>query len=245
MKIKKGIILAGGLGTRLLPLTGTISKHLIPINDRFIIDYPINTLKKLGCEHITIILGGEHFEQIVAYLKDGSDHGVVFNYVYQGAAKGIAQAIAICKPYVEAEETFAVILGDNIFDKPIIFKENQNPSTAKIILYNHKELERFGVASIDKNKIVKIEEKPKNIDYQYDNYAIAGGYIFNHNYFDYYKNIKPSARGEFEIVDIISQYSKNNNLDYIVYNSMWQDAGTFSAIEDISNYLKQNPVNFK
>lgn len=245
--IKKGIILAGGTGSRLAPLTSVVNKHLLPINERFIIDYPINTLKQMGVTNISIILGGEHFDQVVSYLKDGSDWGVTFNYVYQGKPVGIAQAINICQPYVESEDSFCVILGDNIFQKPIEWqnKKTLNPFTAKIALCNVPDLNRFGVASIDHtDKIIKIEEKPITIDENLRNYAITGCYLFNRDYFNYFQNIDKSARGEYEITDIIKQYISNNDLQYSFNEGWWSDAGTFESIDLVRSLVKKEPVKF-
>jgi glucose-1-phosphate thymidylyltransferase len=247
--MNKGIILAGGNGTRLAPLTTVVNKHLLPINERFIIDYPINTLKKMGCKHITIILGGNHFDQVAYYLKDGTDWGVKFNYVYQGKPSGIAQAINLCKPYVEDEENFAVILGDNVFEKPIIWDKTKyfNPTSAKIVLYNTPGLSinRFGVVSLDqKEKIVNIIEKPKVLNDALRNYVITGCYVFNRDYFEYYKQLKPSDRGEYEITDIIKQYSDNHDLDFTFSDGWWSDAGEFASIDRVRDLIKQFPIVF-
>lgn len=227
--IKRGIILSGGLGTRLLPLTSITNKQLLPINKRPIIDYSINTLIELGCKEITVILGGEHFQQIVSYLKDGSDKNVYFNYVFQNKPSGIAQAINLCAPYFSQEERFAVILGDNLFETPIKFKDN---GKAQIVLYNTPEINRFGCASIRDNNIVHIEEKPKVLRTDCDaNLAITGLYIFTKQFFEYFKTIQPSSRGEFEITEILSKYLQDGQLDYSFSDGRWLDCGTFETIE--------------
>lgn len=240
--ITHGIILAGGSGTRLSPLTGSINKHLLPIHDKFIIDYPIETLKQMGVKHITIVLGGNHFDQVVSYLKDGSDRGLTFNYVYQKEAAGIAQAIALCQPYVEHQEQFIVALGDNIFQSPIDWSPKNklhNPHCAKIALYKHPELNRFGVASIDKNgKIRRLQEKPKTLEPDYEHYAITGCYVFDRGYFNMFRHIKPSARQEYEIVDVIRQYLENDALEYSIIENFWSDAGTFQSINQCRKVLR-------
>lgn len=228
--IRKGIVLSGGLGTRLLPLTSITNKQLLPIHKRPIIDYSINSLIRLGCKEITIILGGDHFDQIVAYLKDGSDRGIHFNYVYQNKPSGIAQAINLCEPYFNKEEQFAVILGDNLFEKNVSF--NGNRLSAKIALYDTPEINRFGCASIKDNRIISIEEKPKFLRTDCDaNLAITGLYLFTNKFFDYFKDLKPSARGEYEITDILSKYLDDGNLDYGFVNGRWLDCGTFETID--------------
>lgn len=234
--VKNGIVLAGGTGSRLFPLTHVINKHLLGVNGQFIIDYPINTLKNMGCENVTIILGGAHFSQVVGYLQDGARYGMNFNYVYQGEPKGIAHAISLCKQQIGQDDNFAVVLGDNIFENPISW-QNSEENNAQVVLHKHKELNRFGVASIKDNKIVNIEEKPKVIDTSYDNYAITGCYLFTNQYFDFFKEMKPSARGEYEITDIIHKYNSLNKLTWTNVNGLWSDTGTHESIAFVNNYF--------
>ena len=240
--MKNGIILAGGTGSRLFPLTHVVNKHLLGVNGKFIIDYPIHTLKQMGIENLTVVMGGNHFSQVVDHLKDGSAFGLNCNYVYQGEAKGIAQAINLCQKYVSSEDRFAVILGDNIFENNITWgytsSSNKNVK-AEIALYAHKELNRFGVATIDNNKIIKIEEKPQNLSYYYKNFAITGCYLFTQQYFEYFKDIKPSARQEYEIVDIIRKYNDDNKLDWSEVYGMWSDAGTHESVAYVNDYFYQ------
>lgn len=232
--IKNGIILAGGTGSRLYPLTHVVNKHLLGVNGQFIIDYPINTLKQMGVENITVILGGAHFSQVVGYLQDGNRYGLNFNYVYQGEPKGISHAISLCKRHVADADQFAVVLGDNIFENPI----NWNTShPAQIALHKHPELHRFGVASLQGSKIVRIEEKPQKLHDQYSNYAITGCYLFDNQYFEYFKQISPSARGEFEITDIINKYNEDNKLGWTTVDGLWSDAGTHHSISYVNNYF--------
>lgn len=233
--MKNGIILAGGTGSRLYPLTHVVNKHLLGVNGKFILDYPINTLKQMGCENVTVIMGGNHFSQVVDHLKSGVDYGMSFNYVYQGEAKGIAHAINLCERFVSNDD-FAVILGDNIYENPICWN---NCSDAQIVLHKHPELNRFGVASIKNNHIIKMEEKPKIIDCNYDNYAITGCYKFTPDYFYYFSQIMPSARGEYEVVDIINKYHNNDMLSYTTVDGMWSDAGTHESISYINNFFYQ------
>lgn len=240
--MKNGIILAGGTGSRLFPLTHVVNKHLLGLNGKFIIDYPIETLKSLGCQDVTVVLGGAHFSQVVGYLGDGSRYGLNFNYVYQGEPKGIAQAINICKRFVYDDADFSVILGDNVFEKPLRWN-NPNWKTnprAQIMLANHPSLNRFGVASLDDTKkIVKLEEKPKDLDHNYTNMAIASCYLFTPKFFEYFEQIKPSARGEYEITDIISKYLQDDNLSYTIVNGLWSDAGTHESISYVNHYFYQ------
>lgn len=239
----KGIILSGGEGTRLAPFSKITNKSLFPINNKFVIDYPLRTLKRMGVTDLMIVLGGTHFSQIVSYIKDGQEFG--FNnvyYCYQRAPAGIAQAINLCKSFINKDDKFITILGDNIFTGDIYYEHsNEN---AKIILYNTSDLNRFGVASLKNDNIVQIEEKPKIINKNYLNYAITGLYCLDYKFFDYFKNINPSARGEFEITHILEQYLNNNHLDYSIVSGIWSDAGTFDSVKYISDILYKNPIQF-
>ena len=226
--MKDGIILAGGTGSRLFPLTQVVNKHLLGVNGKFIIDYPINTLKQMGVENVTVILGGAHFSQIVGYLQDGSRYGMNFNYVYQGEPKGIAHAISLCKNQMSNKNNFAVVLGDNIFENKVDL--SSAGFLAKIALYEHQELNRFGVASVKNHKIVKIEEKPQILNLDYSNFAITGCYKFTSEYFDFFKMLSPSPRGEYEITDIIQLYNQANKLTWTLVDGLWSDAGTHESI---------------
>ena len=237
--MKNGIILAGGTGSRLFPLTHVVNKHLLGVNGQFIIDYPINTLKQMGVENLTIILGGNHFSQVVDHLRDGSRYGMKFNYVYQGEAKGIAQAINLCQRYVSDDEQFAVILGDNIFEKPINWLTGQAQIVLDADKENHPDLKRFGVATLDfKDNIEELVEKPKTLKPHTINYPITGCYLFDHQYFEFFKNLKPSARGEYEIVDIMQQYLNIGELGHTWHeNGLWSDAGTHESLAFVNDYF--------
>lgn len=238
----KGVLLAGGEGTRLAPFSKITNKTLFPINDKFVIDYPLNTLKKLGVTDLMIILGGSHFSQIVSYVKDGKEFG--FNsvqYCYQREAKGIAHAISLTQSFINKGDKFITILGDNIFTDNINWNNN---FCAKVALYTTPDLNRFGVASIKNGKIIKIEEKPQIIDNAYINYAITGIYGLDYKFFDFYKAISPSARGEWEITSILEKYLEIEELDYCELTGIWSDAGTFESAKHIADYLFKEPVNF-
>jgi glucose-1-phosphate thymidylyltransferase len=236
MSIKNGILLAGGAGTRLAPLTTLYNKHMVPIKNKFIIDYSIATIKSTGVTNLTVILGGPHFAQVVSHLKDGAEFGLNINYCYQDAPRGIAQAINLCQRFVADDEYFVVMLGDNVFESSVHFdKQIKKP---QVVLYSHSELKRFGVASLDQNgKIVKVVEKPTTIDTQYSNFVITGCYLFDQKFFSYFTQIQPSARNEYEIAHIIDLYNKNSELSYIIANGWWSDAGTFESIERVSKLL--------
>jgi glucose-1-phosphate thymidylyltransferase len=240
MKVKHGVILAGGEGTRLLPFTQAINKSLLNINGKAVIDYPINTLKQMGVENVSIILGGSHFEQIVNYLQDGSRYEMNFHYVYQGVPRGISQAISLCKEYVKGN--FVTILGDNVYQNNIKWKDST--ASAQIVLTKSNELKRFGVASLKNNLIEKIEEKPFHIDeINYDNYAITGCYLFDENFFSFFNETSPSKRGEFEITSIIEKYNLEGKLDYTINDGLWIDAGTHDSINFVNNLFYQRDKN--
>lgn len=254
-RITTGILLAGGEGTRLRPFTTIASKQLYPIGDKFVIDFPLHTLKNLGVKDLIIILGGPHFEQIVRYVKDG--HHLGFNscsYVYQEKPLGISHAISLCESIIHTEK-FYTILGDNVFANNRIDEQGKyidklggtidlhhtGQYDAQIVLHRSNfELQRFGVASLDKKtqKIIKIEEKPQTLDDQYNQYAISGLYQFDYRFFNYFRQTKPSARGEFEIVDLIKRYQDENCLGYSIVNGLWMDAGTLSSINFLTNYFQ-------
>lgn len=238
--MKNGIILAGGNGTRLRPLTQVVNKHLLGVSGKFVIDYPINTLKNMGCQDVTVILGGEHYAQVVAYLGDGSRYGLNLNYVYQVEPKGIAHAISLCKRFVYDDADFSVILGDNVYENAIKWNNpdwKTNPK-AQIVLSDHFDITRFGVCSFDdKGDIVSIVEKPKVLDPTLSNKAITGCYLFTPQYFEYYKKLVPSARGEYEITDIIRMYLEDNNLSWTELDGLWSDVGTHESIAFVNNYF--------
>lgn len=246
MAIENGIILAGGTGSRLAPLTSLFNKHMVPVYNKFIIDYPVETIKNIGIKNLTIVLGGDHFSQVVSHLQDGEKFGLNINYVYQSKPIGIAQGINLCESFIK--DRFVVVLGDNIFEKPINFQIDDSshsryrdgiPEGAQIVLHKHPELHRFGVASINREtkKIENIVEKPKTINMDYDNYAITGCYMFDRQYFEFFKKLKPSARGEYEITDIIAQYNAHDKLNYTQVNGLWSDAGTHESINFVNNFF--------
>ena len=242
MAIKQGIILTGGSGTRLRPQTFTFNKHLIPIYNRAVLDFPLKTLRELGVNDLTVVLGGDHQDQVVQYLKYNSNGFDSINYVHQSRPSGIAQAINLCSSYI-TDDKFYCILGDNFFQKPVRFN-NTKPS-AQIVLHQSTELNRFGVASILNGRIIKIEEKPTIINDQVDNFAITGLYQFDLKYFEYFKNLKLSARSEFEIVDVINQYHSAGELYYTVSNGDWSDMGTHESIYHVSSMIRDQEFKSK
>jgi glucose-1-phosphate thymidylyltransferase len=240
--MKNGIILTGGTGSRLMPLTQVVNKHLLGINGKFIIDYPLNTLRQMGVENLTVILGGNHFSQIVDHIKDGRAHGFkACNYVYRSEPKGIAQAISLCRRCVDNDDTFAVILGDNIYEDPIKF---QRLMGTQIVLKEVPDPKRFGVAFCDKDmNMMEIKEKPLILDPRYTPFAITGCYIFDYHYFEYFTYLVPSARQEYEITDIIKMYHQDDKCKSYLYEGFWSDTGTHESIAFVNNYFYTKSQN--
>lgn len=243
MTITHAVLLAGGFGKRLAPATNHYNKALIPLNDHFVIDYPMNTLVQMGIKRMTVILGGEHFSDVVSYLGDGSKFGIEIGFCYQASADGIAAAINLAKPYIEYEDAFVVLLADNIYSEPIRWVDHP---FAQIALYRSDELHRFGVASLSRehqmSNIIKIEEKPKLIDDRFDNYAITGCYLFNRDFFPMFKRLKKSERGEFEICEIIQQYLDRKELHHTFVGGEWRDAGTWESIAKIRKLIEAGKI---
>jgi len=222
----KGVVLAGGLGTRLLPLTKITNKHLLPVYDKPMIYYPINTLIKGGIDDIMIVTGGNNAGDFLRLLGNGSDFGLKhINYTYQEGHGGIAAALSLAEHFVDGEK-IVVILGDNIFEDNIesaVKKFEKQERGAKIFLKKIKDPTRYGVPEIKGNKIIKIEEKPKNPK---SSYAVTGLYMYDDRVFDIIKNLKPSARGELEITDVNNAYVKEETMTYSILNGLWTDAGS-------------------
>lgn len=238
-KVKTGIILTGGTGSRLAPLNSLFNKHLVPVYNKFIVDYPLSTLKDIGVTNLTVVLGGTHFSQVVSHIQDGSNLGMSVNYVYQSKPMGIAQAINMCEPFIKGE--FVTILGDNIFENPVEFVDSEK--SAQIVLHKHPELNRFGVATYENGKLIGIVEKPRVIDTMYENYAITGCYLFDEQFFKFFRQLRPSERNEYEITDIIRLYAAEGNLDRTFVDGMWSDAGTHESINFVNNFFYNRDHN--
>ena len=235
-----GVILAGGEGTRLRPYTDYFSKSLYPIGNKFVIDFPIETLKKLGVDNLIVILGDKYHEQIVAYLKDGATFDMKVVFLYQALAQGIAHAINLAKNII-GDNNFFTILGDNLFSGDVSFDGIGNAGCG-IVLREHPQIERFGVASVANGSIVKIQEKPKLEDLPSNlaHYAITGLYKFDGKYWDYFSRSVKSKRGEHEIVDIINHYHNDKDLGFSITEARWQDTGTFEGIEQARKNIMEH-----
>lgn len=228
--IEKGVILAGGTGSRLHPLTKVTNKHLLPVGDKPMIYYPIETLVDAGVKELLIVLGGESVGDFVRLLGDGSEFGLsILYYAHQAKADGIAGALRLARRFV-AEDPFIVMLGDNITDRsirPFVDKFAAAPDDARVILKKVDHPERFGVAEVQGGKIVRIVEKPKE---RIGDLAVTGIYMYPSDVFEIIAGLKPSARGEFEVTDINNAYLERGRLRHDVFDGLWTDAGTFPSL---------------
>jgi glucose-1-phosphate thymidylyltransferase len=232
----KGLILAGGTGTRLRPLTKVTNKHLLPVYDKPMIFYPLNTLIKAGIKKILIITGGEDVGDFMQLLGSGREFGVDFTYKVQDEAGGIAQALSLARDFV-GNEKVVVILGDNVFEDDIIEFVNDFENSdfeAMVFLKEVEGAQRFGVAEIDGERIISIEEKPK---YPKSNLAVTGLYMYTSEVFDIIKTLRPSARGELEITDVNNNYVKKGTMTFRTLSGFWSDAGTFESMHNATNFV--------
>lgn len=232
----KGVILAGGLGTRLYPLTYVTNKHLLPVFNKPMVFYPIQTLVNAGIDEIMIVVGGPHCGQFLSVLKNGRGLGIKhLGFAYQENEGGIADALALTKDFVDGDSV-AVILGDNTTDADISSDVQNFKGGATIFLKEVPDPERFGIPIFDdkdKTKIVGVVEKPKNPP---NNLAVTGLYIYDHRVFDFIRKIKPSDRGELEISDVNDYYAKNGELHWTKLTGFWRDAGTFETLLEANNF---------
>ena len=239
----KGIILAGGLGTRLFPLTKITNKHLLPIYDQPMIFYPIQTLVDAGIRDITIVTGGNYAGDFLRLLGNGKEFGLThINYVYQEGEGGIAEALGLCRHFAEGKQII-VVLGDNILEQsiaPAVEIYKQGATGAKILLKKVPDPQRFGVAALDNDKVVKIIEKPEHPP---SNLAVIGVYMYDSRVFDIISTLKPSDRGELEITDVNNQYIEWGEMTYEIIDGWWTDAGTFDSLYRANRLvaLKRNP----
>ena len=227
----KGVILAGGLGTRLYPLTYATNKHLLPVYDKPMIYYPIQTLVKTGIKEILVVVSGPHSGHFIHVLKNGKEFGVDhLEFAYQEKPDGgIADALAVAEDFAD-NKPVTVILGDNTTDSDISDPVNKFKEGAMIFLKKVSDPKRFGVPRFDpqdKTKIIEIVEKPKNPP---SNYAVTGLYIYDNQVFDCINQCEPSERGELEITEVNNYYIRKNNLHWAELSGYWLDAGTFETL---------------
>jgi glucose-1-phosphate thymidylyltransferase len=241
----KGVVLAGGLGSRLIPLTSITNKHLLPVYDKPMIYYPIQTLVDAGIKEVIIVTGGNSSGDFLRLLKNGKHFGLRrLNYAYQEGEGGIADALGYAEEFCEGEP-MCVVLGDNIIENNIIsFVENfkKNPVGSRILLKEVPDPMRFGVPVFDGDRIIKIEEKPKKPK---SKYAVIGIYIFDETVFGRIGKLSPSARGELEVTDLINMYLNENTLNHSILDGWWSDAGTFESLLKASNLVAETGANKK
>jgi glucose-1-phosphate thymidylyltransferase len=236
----KGIVLAGGTGSRLFPLTKITNKHLLPIYDRPMIYYPIQTLVDAGIRDIMIVTGGRNSGDFLRLLANGKEFGLKhINYTYQEGEGGIADALALAEHFADGQK-ICVVLGDNIIERDIrqaAERFQAQPAGAHILLKEVPDAERFGVAEVSGGKVVGIEEKPSRPK---SNYAVTGIYMYDATVFDKIHTLVPSHRGELEITDVNNAYIREENMTFSFLQGWWTDAGTFDSLLRAANLVAQS-----
>jgi len=226
----KGVILAGGLGTRLSPLTKITNKHLLPVFDKPMIYYPLITLMDAGIKDILIVTGGNHAGEFLRLLGNGKELNLKeIHYTYQTGEKGIADALRLAEDFADGDK-IVVILGDNLFGgsiKPYVDKFARQTNGAKILIKKVGNPQRFGVVDFKKGKVISIEEKPKKPK---SSYAVTGLYMYDSEVFDFIRKLKVSRRGEYEITDINNMYLKEGALTCDILKGYWTDCGTCESL---------------
>jgi glucose-1-phosphate thymidylyltransferase len=223
----KGVLICGGTGSRLAPLTEITNKSLLPVYDKPLIHYPLQILLDAGIKDIMIISGTEHIDQIAEYLGSGSKFGCTFSFKIQEKAGGIAQALGLAADEFADGESVCAILGDNVYFDDLSSHIQSFTGGGHVFLKEVDDPERFGIAEIENNKVISVEEKPAQPK---SNLAITGCYVYDNRCFEVIKNLKPSARGEFEITDVTDWYLQNGELNATTLDKDWIDAGTFESL---------------
>jgi glucose-1-phosphate thymidylyltransferase len=239
----KGVVLAGGLGTRMHPLTKVTNKHLLPIYDKPMIYYPITTLVNAGIDEMLIVTGGNSAGDFLKLLGNGKEFALRhLNYTYQEGEGGIAAALSLAEFFADRDK-IVVILGDNIIEKNIIqavrdFK--QQKEGARVLLKEVHDPQRFGVPTFENGRIVRIDEKP---DHPSSSYAVIGIYMYDNTVFDFIRTLKPSARGELEITDVNNYYIGKGAITHDILDGWWTDAGTFASLQYAGNMVAKTGAN--
>ncbi len=234
----KGVILAGGHGTRLHPLTLITNKHLLPVYDKPMILYPLETLKESGISEMMIVCGKEHGGHFMNFLGSGNEYGVKLSYALQSGAGGIAEALMLARDFADGGK-IAVILGDNIFQEDFskAVRKFEKENGSKVFIKRVKDPERFGVAEVKNGKIMGIVEKPKKPK---SNLVTTGFYLYDFDVFNKISKLKPSHRGELEITDVHNMYIKEGRMTYSLVRGFWSDAGTFESLLKATNWISKN-----
>jgi glucose-1-phosphate thymidylyltransferase len=239
----KGVVLAGGTGSRLNPLTRVTNKHLLPIYDKPMVYYPIQTLVNAGIQEILLVTGGKNAGEFLRLLGNGRDFGLKhLNYTYQEGEGGIAEALGLAEHFADGEP-ICVALGDNIIENNIcaaVDKFKSRKRGAEILLKEVPDAQRFGVAEIRGDRVISIEEKPRAPK---SNYAVIGVYLYDATVFQKIRRLKPSNRGELEITDVNNFYIEEGTLTYEILNGWWTDAGTFESLLRANNLVAETGAN--
>lgn len=234
----KGIILAGGKGTRLLPLTKAVNKHLLPVGPEPMIYNPVRNMTACGIKDVLIVTSSSHIGDMVTLLGSGKEFGIRFVYTIQDDARGIADALLLGKSFVGNENVF-VLLGDNYFDTPpdyflSHYRTRQGSVGARVMLVEVAVPSEFGIAALDEKKVIEIQEKPQKPK---SNYAVVGAYLYDRKLWDVLDRIRPSKRGEYEITSVNNAYIRRRELEYDFVKGMWMDTGTFESYYFANKYI--------
>jgi len=239
----KGVVLAGGLGSRLLPLTRITNKHLLPVHNLPMVYYPIQALVNVGITEILVVTGGHNAGDFLRLLANGKDFGLQrMNYAYQEGEGGIADALRLAEHFSDGEPV-CVVLGDNIIENNFLEAAEifaRQKRGAHIVLKEVHDPERFGCPEIADGRILRIEEKPKRPK---SRYAVTGIYMFDNSVFEKIKTLKPSGRGELEVTDINNLYLREGTLSYSILDGWWTDAGTFESLRHATNLVAETGAN--
>jgi len=239
----KGIVLAGGLGSRMYPLTKVTNKHLLPVYNEPMIYYPIKTLVNAGIDEILIVTGGNNAGEFLRLLGNGKDFGLKhLNYTYQEGEGGIAAALSLAEFFADNGK-IVVVLGDNIIEKNIrqaVDAFSKQKEGARIMLKEVTDPQRFGVPVFEGDRIVRIDEKPSH---PASEYAVIGIYMYDRKVFDFIKTLKPSRRGELEITDVNNYYLEEGKLEWDILDGWWTDAGTFDSLQYAGNMVAKTGAN--
>jgi glucose-1-phosphate thymidylyltransferase len=239
----KGVVLAGGTGSRLNPLTRVTNKHLLPIYDKPMVYYPIQTLVNAGIHEILLVTGGKNAGDFLRLLGNGRDFGLKhLNYTYQDGEGGIADALALAEHFADGD-SICVILGDNIIENNVcqaVANFRKQGEGAKILLKEVTDAQRFGVAEVRGDRVVGIEEKPKHPK---SNYAVIGIYLYDQSVFRKIRRLKPSGRGELEITDVNNFYLEEGKLTCEILEGWWTDAGTFESLLRANTLVSETGAN--
>lgn len=238
-----GVVLAGGLGMRLFPITSVTNKHLLPVFAKPMIFYPIQTLKNAGIDEILLVTGGQHAGDFLQVLGTGEELGIRrLHYTYQKGEGGIADALRLAEPFAGGRKV-CVVLGDNIIEKNILASATafaRQPQGARILLKEVSDAERFGVVELAQGSITRILEKPAHPP---TNLAVIGIYFYDSTVFDIIRSLTVSARGELEITDVNNAYLQRGTLEYDILDGWWTDAGTFESLFHASSLVRAGGAN--